>query len=210
MRSLTLLGFAWTCLSCSSGHASPNAAAGSGAAGATSEAGTSGAAGAKLQAGSSGAAGAQSQAGSTSRCEDNALTWKTANKTNYTSYPAPGSEECVKFSGCEYEGQFAACDAVKSEAWVSRHAIVAIFPNLRSYQLHDLCLSKPDGSKKLVVTVYDTCADSDCDGCCTENKGSADALIDVEHYTNERWGVEDGPIRWADLGPTTGEACEGN
>ena len=34
----------------------------------------------------------------------------------------------------------------------------------------------------------------------TENRGSAEALVDVEEYTNARFGVEDGPIEWTDLG----------
>jgi hypothetical protein len=135
--------------------------------------------------------------------------WKTARKTNYTSYPKPGSEECVDFSGCKYQGMFAACDDTKSEAWVKQHAIVAIFPGLSRYQLHDLCLSTLDGSHQLLVTVYDTCADSDCDGCCTQNKADAEALIDVEHYTDERWGVPDGPIQWLDMGQTKGSGCQG-
>lgn len=156
---------------------------------------------------SAGAGGAGDHA--SDRCSDTSLTWKTGNKTNYTSYPAPGSDECIKFSGCEYEGQFAACDGVKSETWVSQHNIVAIFPDLSSHQLHDLCLRRPDGSNAIVVTVYDTCSDSDCDGCCTQNRGSADALIDVEHYTDQRWGVPDGRIEWADLGPTTSQGCDG-
>ncbi len=58
-----------------------------------------------------------------------------------------------------------------------------------------------------MVTVLDTCGDDDCDGCCTENKGNADALFDLESYSHDRWGVEDGRIEWADLGPTTGEGC---
>jgi len=52
----------------------------------------------------------------------------------------------------------------------------------------------------MIVHVLDTCADSDCSGCCSENRGSADALIDLESYTNARWGLDDGPIEWADLG----------
>jgi len=60
----------------------------------------------------------------------------------------------------------------------------------------------------MVVTVYDTCGDSDCSGCCTANKGSADALIDLEKYTNARWGLPDGNIQWADLGPSTDLACD--
>ncbi len=139
-------------------------------------------------------------------CDDPSLVWKTANKTNYTSYPDPGSEECIEFNGCTWEGLFAACDEKKPEAWVAEHDIVAAFPDFQELALHDLCLRK--GSKRLVVTVLDTCADSDCDGCCSENQGTADQLIDLESYTNARWGVPDGPIEWADLGPTSGAGCD--
>jgi hypothetical protein len=139
-------------------------------------------------------------------CADAGLVWRSANKTNYTSYPDPGSEECIEFNGCMWEGQFAACDEKKSEAWVEAHNIVAAFPDFGDLELHDLCLRK--GDKTLVVTVLDTCADTDCDGCCTENQGSAEQLIDLESYTNERFGVPDGAIEWADLGPTTGDGCD--
>jgi hypothetical protein len=104
-------------------------------------------------------------------------------------------------------GQFAACSGVKSEAWVASHNVAAIYPNFTQYRLHDLCLKTKDGSKQIVVTVYDTCGDSDCDGCCSQNRGSADALIDLESYTNARWGVNDGAILWADLGVTKGTGC---
>jgi hypothetical protein len=134
----------------------------------------------------------------TSLCDDPALVWHTGNKTNYESYPDPGSRECVEFNGCKYVGQFAACENTMSERWVMAHDIVAVFP-LGDLALHRLCLRSGDAT--IVVTVLDTCADSDCDGCCTENLGDADALIDLEKYTNERFGVEDGPIEWADLGP---------
>ncbi|WNG27126.1 hypothetical protein F0U62_26275 [Cystobacter fuscus] len=138
-------------------------------------------------------------------CDAPGLVWKTGNKTNYTSYPDPGSEECTKYNGCTWAGQFAACSGQKSEAWVAAHNIVAVFPNMNALKLHDLCLKS--GSKTIVVTVLDTCADSDCSGCCTQNKGDADALIDLESYTNARWGVPDGRIQWADLGPTKGSGC---
>jgi hypothetical protein len=138
-------------------------------------------------------------------CDAAGLTWKTANKTNYTSYPDPGSEECVKFNGCTWAGQFAACDGKKPESWVSSHNIVAAFPDFDKLSLHDLCLRK--GDKTILVTVLDTCADSDCSGCCTQNKGDADELIDIESYTDARWGVADGRIEWADLGPTKGSGC---
>ena len=146
--------------------------------------------------------------GGSNPCSSPNLVWKSANKTNYTSYPDPGSEECIKFSGCEFEGQFASCSGVKSKNWVKSHNIVAVFPDRSKLNLHDLCLKS--GSKTIVVTVYDECGDQDCSGCCTENKGSADELIDIESFTNNRWGVSDGRIQWADLGPTKGDGCAGN
>jgi hypothetical protein len=153
---------------------------------------------------SAGASGSNGESGG-SPCEDATLVWKTANKTNFTSYPDPGSEECVKYNGCMWAGLFAACDDKKSETWVSEHDIVAAFPDFETLELHDLCLRH--GNSTLVVTVLDTCADSDCSGCCTQNKGSADELIDMESSTDARWGVDDGPIEWADLGPTRGSGC---
>lgn len=135
---------------------------------------------------------------STALCDDPSLVWHSGNKTTYESYPDPGSPECVEFNGCEYLGEFAACENTMPEPWVMAHDIVAVFP-LDDLAMHRLCLRVGDAS--IVVTVIDTCADSDCDGCCTENLGDAEALIDLEKYTNERLGVEDGPIEWADLGP---------
>lgn len=143
---------------------------------------------------------------SAATCDTPGLTWKSARKTTYESYPEPGSEECVKYNGCQWEGQFAACTGKKPEAWVKSRNIVAVFPAFADLALHDLCLKS--GDKTLVVTVLDTCGDSDCDGCCTANQGDADALIDLEKYTNERWGLPDGQLQWADLGPTRGSGCE--
>jgi hypothetical protein len=131
-------------------------------------------------------------------CDSPGLVWKTANKTNYTSYPAPGSAECIQYNGCFWQGKFNTCGdtLVKTKAWVMSH-IVAFFP-LGQMGLHNLCLRS--GGKTIEVTAYDTCGDSDCNGCCSANKKGADALIDVESYTNKRWGVGDGRIEWADLG----------
>jgi len=184
------------------------ASAGTSAAGASSgaAAGHGGAVGSGSAGASVGSAGnATAGASSASGCEQPGLVWKTANKTNYTSYPEPGSDECVKFSGCEYEGLFAACDQKQTLEWVKSHNIVAAFPDLKTLALHDLCLKS--GKKTIVVTVYDTCGDSDCDNCCTQNKGNKDELIDIESFTDARWGVPDGAIEWADLGPTKGPGC---
>jgi hypothetical protein len=112
-----------------------------------------------------------------------------------------------------YEGMFDACrgadggGTVQSKAWVAAHNIASVFPNLwvgtgniPPLAFHDLCIKS--GGNTLVVTAIDSCADSDCSGCCTDNKGDADELIDLESSTDGRFGVADGPIRWADLGFT--------
>jgi hypothetical protein len=134
------------------------------------------------------------------------LEWRTAHKTWYESYPDPNSEECIEYNGCFWEGQFAACEGKKEESWVAAHHIVSAFPDFEELELHDLCLRK--GSNTIVVTVIDTCSDLDCDNCCTENLGDAEQLIDMESYTNDAWGIPDGEIEWADLGPTKGDGCE--
>lgn len=145
-------------------------------------------------------------AGGSDPCQAAGLKWRTGAKTNYTSYPDPNSEECIKYSGCEYEGLFSACSSKRTQEWVQAHNIVAVFPDFDQLKLHDLCLRS--GGKTIVVTVLDQCADSDCSGCCTENRGKADQLIDIESYTDTRWGIEDGAIEWADLGPTKGSGCK--
>ncbi|HVU49218.1 MAG TPA: hypothetical protein VHL80_00950, partial [Polyangia bacterium] len=180
----------------------PGAAGRSGSAGGSDAAGKSGGAGTTGAAGAGGAGGNMSTA-----CDAPGLVWKTGSKTNFTSYPAPGSEECIKYSGCMYEGEFAGCSKTEPLAWVMAHNIVAAFPDFATLELHDLCLKSSTG-KTIVVTVLDTCGDSDCGGCCTQNKGTADELIDVESFTDMRWGVPDGRIQWADLGPTTGGGCQ--
>lgn len=139
-------------------------------------------------------------------CAGASLVWHPASKTSYESYPAPGSEECIKFSGCKYEGLFTACKDKHPLSWVQSHNIVAVFPNFGALRLHDLCLRA--GGKTIVVTAYDTCGDADCDGCCTQNARPSGSLVDVESFTNARWGVADGPIEWADLGPTSGTGCD--
>lgn len=140
------------------------------------------------------------------RCSDPALIWRTGKKTNYTSYPEPGSEECIDYNGCFWEGQFTACEGKLEEQWVSVTDIAAVFPHFKELAHHELCIKS--GDKVMIVNVIDSCGDADCDGCCTENKGSADALIDLESYTNTRWGLADSDIEWADLGERTEHVCK--
>jgi hypothetical protein len=140
------------------------------------------------------------------RCGSPDLVWRTANKTNYTSWPDPGSEECIVYNGCQWAGWFAGCNDQKPEEWVASKNIAAAFPDFETLKHHDLCLRR--GASTFIVTVIDTCGDSDCDGCCTRNLGNADQLIDLESYTNARWGEPDGEIEWADLGPSEEPPCD--
>jgi hypothetical protein len=136
------------------------------------------------------------------------LVWKTANETDFTSYPVPGSAECIQYSGCMYEGQFAACSGTEPLAWVMSHNIIAVFPDFNTLKLHDLCLKDPSSGQTIVATVLDQCGDSDCNGCCTRNRGSADELIDVESFTYARFNMQNVKgLMWADLGPTKGMGC---
>ncbi|WP_437485342.1 hypothetical protein WME75_00625 [Sorangium sp. So ce1014] len=122
--------------------------------------------------------------------------WRTASLTEFESYPDPGSEECIKFNGCMWAGQFAALEGQQSESWVQEHNIAAVHSkDFEAYKLKTLRLRK-DG-KEIDVTVYDMCSDSDCSGCCTENARPSGFLIDIEKYTVGRFGVPaDGQVEW--------------
>ena len=129
------------------------------------------------------------------------LTWRAATLTDFTSYPDPGSDECIKFSGCMYEGMFAAFGRqVKTKEWVMQHNIAAVHEkDFNAYVGKTLRLRKDD--KMIDVVVYDECNDADCNGCCTRNAMPSGFLIDIEIFTFMRFGVPDGQIEWACLDP---------
>jgi hypothetical protein len=129
--------------------------------------------------------------------EDN-LDWKPARLTEFTSYPEPGSEECEEFSGCEYAGYFEFVEGQQSEEWVQAHNIAAVHSDdAGEYALKTLRVRH--GDSRIDVTVYDMCSDSDCNGCCTQNRGSAGFLVDLESYTYARFGVEEDYVEFACL-----------
>lgn len=143
--------------------------------------------------GVTGGGGAPSSAGGPPVSE-----FKSANLTNFESYPDPNSEECIKYNGCMWAGQFAGVDGVQPESWVMAHNIVAVHEkDFAKYKLKTLRLRQ--GTKQIDVTVYDECADSDCDGCCTVNSAQTGFLIDIEKYTMQRFGSGDGVVQWACL-----------
>ena len=121
--------------------------------------------------------------------------WHLANLTNYTSYPEPGSAECLEYNGCQWAGYFAFVDGQQSEEWVKRHNIIAIHAkDAERYRLKTFLLKQ--GDHLIEATVYDMCADSDCNGCCTQNSSETGFLIDIEKYTMERFGSGEGIVEW--------------
>lgn len=175
------------------GHSASGSGGSAGKPVASGSGGSAGKPAASGSGGASGSAGTAAAGGS-----DAHLSWKQASLTNFTSYPDPGSDECVKYNGCMWAGQFAAVDGKQTEAWVMAHNIVAVHSkDFATYKLKTLRLRK-DGHE-IDVTVYDECADSDCSGCCTDNAKPSGFLIDVEKYTAQRFAVGDGQVDWACL-----------
>ena len=132
---------------------------------------------------------------SSSGDKKNSQEWNQANLTNYTSYPDPGSEECIKYNGCKWAGYFAFIDGQQTEEWVQNHNIIAIHSkDADQYKLKTFRLRQ--GHHEIDAVVYDMCSDTDCDGCCTENSAETGFLIDIESYTMERFGSGDGIVEW--------------
>ncbi|PSC70684.1 hypothetical protein C2E20_5787 [Micractinium conductrix] len=103
------------------------------------------------------------------------------------------------YSGCKWEGMFAGLNGKQSLSWVKSNNIVAFYeaPNSRNRKVwgekwagKTLRIRNPDSGKTMEVTIYDTCDDADCDGCCTRNANQhGGQLVDLEHHTARRfWG----------------------
>ena len=122
-----------------------------------------------------------------------------ASFTTYTSYAAccpsnpnynssADSTECDDYSACDYSGDFAAIGH-KSYEYVQSHNLVAFFDasDANGYDFEDkyggkrITLRK--GNVSLTAIIADTCSDSDCDGCCTQNAKPFGYLLDMEYWT---------------------------
>ena len=129
------------------------------------------------------------------------LVWQQANLTNYTSYPDPGSEECIVYNGCEWAGWFAALVNQQTPEWVQSHNIISVHEkDFETLKLKTIRLRQ--GGQTIDAVVYDMCADSDCDGCCTQNAtaNKLNFLIDIETNTMSRFGNRgDGIVEWTCL-----------
>jgi len=124
-------------------------------------------------------------------------TYRQANLTNFESYPDPNSEECIRYNGCMWAGQFAFVSGKQTEQWVRDHNIAAVHEkDANTYKLKTLHLLQ--GTHEIDVVVYDMCSDSDCSGCCTDNaqENGLNFLIDIEKYTMQRFGSGQGIVNW--------------
>jgi hypothetical protein len=140
-------------------------------------------------------------------CNSPNLVWHTCNYTVYESYPPQGSAECIQYSGCMYEGQFAYCSQTETQSWVASHNVVSIYTladnGAGPYANHKICMKY--GGQSIVADVLDTCGNSDCGGCCTQNSQGAEGICDTELGTDGRFlmqGLNGGQngVQFADLG----------
>lgn len=117
--------------------------------------------------------------------------WYKARLTWYQSYPKEGSEECIKYNGCEHAGYFAFLGYQKSREWVEENNIIAVHSEhtkwlgLKKLRLRE---DPENEDSEIVGTVYDFCSDQDCHGCCTRNAKESGYLVDLEVSTLKRMG----------------------
>jgi hypothetical protein len=130
------------------------------------------------------------------------VVWHKAALTTYTSYPAPGSEECLAYNGCTWAGQFYGVEGTQSKEWVARHNIAAVHEDDWDW-LGMKVLNLRQGGREIKVQVIDICADADCGGCCTANLGGDGFLIDLESATMARFGAGDGVVEFQVCAPAS-------
>jgi hypothetical protein len=127
--------------------------------------------------------------------DDCGTPWYSASLTYYTSYPEPDSEECQSYNGCKWAGQFYGLDEVQSKEWVAKTNIVAV--HLKDWDwLGSKQIRIRQNGKEIIATAFDACADADCNGCCTENLGTNNFLLDLEENTKQRFGSESGTVQF--------------
>ena len=122
----------------------------------------------------------------------------TASWTWYESYPKCckdcgnydanwPKDECSDYDGCKYCGDFE--DGThETLSWVKANNIISFFDKANpsaSYwknNYKDKTVTLTANGKTFNAIIKDTCADTDCGGCCTKNAKTG-YLIDMEYYT---------------------------
>eukprot|EP01089_Gocevia_fonbrunei_P012422 TRINITY_DN2941_c0_g1_i1.p1 TRINITY_DN2941_c0_g1~~TRINITY_DN2941_c0_g1_i1.p1 ORF type:complete len:154 (-),score=37.38 TRINITY_DN2941_c0_g1_i1:116-577(-) len=97
-------------------------------------------------------------------------------------------------------------DGTLTRKFVDKINIVAVHSDdWAKYQFHTLKITF--GGKSGLFQVWDYCADSDCDGCCTINRANYGFLLDIDSSAAKRvFGISDAENNldshcvWEDVG----------
>lgn len=107
--------------------------------------------------------------------------------SNYN--PNADTTECDEDNACHWYGQLAYVDGTKDLSYFQTNNIVSLFSiasgSASPYNGQYITITKP-GYPAFTALVADTCADSDCGGCCTTNAHPNQWLVDVEYWTAVR------------------------
>lgn len=102
--------------------------------------------------------------------------------------PSVDSTECDVYSACKYSGDFAVIGH-QSLGYVKNNSLISFYQhgdedweNFYSY-FAGMNITLSINGISYEALVADTCGDSDCDGCCSENSAETGYLIDLEYYT---------------------------
>jgi hypothetical protein len=136
--------------------------------------------------------------------------WNQASWTHYISYapccedspnydPSADTTECDEYSACDYLGGFAYIGQ-KSFNWVQNNNIVSFFSsNGDNAAFGNKRIRVSAAGKTVEALVADTCGDSDCEGCCSENAQPSGYVVDMEYWTVMR--------NFGDISTAQGQIC---
>jgi hypothetical protein len=137
--------------------------------------------------------------------------WNHASWTYYIAY-APCCEdspnydssadttECNVYNACDHIGQLA-YSGHQSLEWVQSNNIISFFSiNGDNASFGNKTMRLSAAGKTVEALVADTCADSDCNDCCSRNAEASGYLVDMEYWTvMNNFGdisAADGQICW--------------
>ena len=106
--------------------------------------------------------------------------------------PSANTTECDLYNGCQWTGMFAALEGKQSYEFVSNSSLIAFYEYGQDTQhFHSAYGGKNITLVKAGVVVFealiaDTCADSDCNECCSANSAETGFLVDLEYFTMMR------------------------
>jgi hypothetical protein len=120
--------------------------------------------------------------------------WKEASWTHFNSYapccedspnydPTADRTECDNFSACDNIGQLA-YSGQQSLEWVQNNSIISFFSiDGDNTSFGNKTMRVSAAGLTVEALVADTCVDSECDGCCSNNADPSGYLVDMEYWT---------------------------